>query len=146
MKHNPSRNIRRIVLDIQSNDFEKNRDFYENFIGLELGMNLGWIMTFGSTSDPTAQLTVIKEDMTAPVTPNLTIEVEDVDSVYAEAVKRGYRIMHPITNEPWGVRRFFVADPNGLVVNVMLHLPGSSNQQLHEIHESKEGPARFFFC
>jgi predicted enzyme related to lactoylglutathione lyase len=115
-------NIRRIVMDIQSNDFESNREFYVNLIGLEVGMDLGWIMTFGSPSEAAAQLTVIKKDQTAPVNANLTIEVSDVDAVYASAVKKGLKIIHPLTDEPWGVRRFFVQDPNGLVVNVMSHI------------------------
>src|SRR4030095_12074388 len=100
-------NIRRIVMDIQSNNFDENRHFYENIIGLEVGMDLGWIMTFGSPSNPTAQLTLLKKDLTASVNPNLTIEVEDVESVYANAVKNGFQIVHPLTDEPWGVRRFF---------------------------------------
>jgi predicted enzyme related to lactoylglutathione lyase len=115
-------NIRRIVMDIQSNNFDENRHFYENIIGLEVGMDLGWIMTFGSPSNPTAQLTLLKKDLTASVNPNLTIEVEDVESVYANAVKNGFQIVHPLTDEPWGVRRFFVVDPNGQVVNVMSHI------------------------
>ena len=120
-------------MDIQSDDFDENRNFYENLIGLELGMDLGWIMTFGSTSNPTAQLTVMKKDLTAPVNPNLTIEVEDVESIYANAVKMGFNIVHPLTEEPWGVRRFFVLDPNGQVVNVMTHIktPGAPNNDIH---------------
>ena len=39
----------------------------------------------------------------------------------AEARRRGYEIVHPLTEEPWGVRRFFVRDPNGVVVNVVAH-------------------------
>jgi catechol 2,3-dioxygenase-like lactoylglutathione lyase family enzyme len=120
-------NIRRIVMDIQSNNFDENRHFYENIIGLEVGMDLGWIMTFGSPSNPTAQLTLLKKDLTASVNPNLTIEVEDVESVYANAVKDGFQIVHLLTDEPWGVRRFFVVDPNGQVVNVMSHIDGPAN-------------------
>jgi predicted enzyme related to lactoylglutathione lyase len=127
-------NIRRIVMDIQSNNFEENRNFYENLIGLELGMDLGWIMTFGSTSNPTAQLTIIKKDKTAPVNPTLTIEVDDVDAVYAKAIQLGFDIVHPLTDEPWGVRRFFVIDPNGQVVNIMSHMARSSDRETHEIH------------
>jgi len=114
--------IRRIVMDIHSEDFDENRNFYEHLIGLEPGMDLGWIMTFGSTSNPTAQLTIIKKDQTAPVNPTLTIEVEDVKVVYAKAVQMGFNIVHPLTDEPWGVRRFFVVDPNGQIVNVMSHI------------------------
>jgi len=120
-------NIRRIVTDIQSNNFDENRNFYEKLIGLEVGMDLGWIMTFGSVSNPTAQLTVLKKDLTAPVNANLTIEVEDVESVYADAIKMGFNIVHPLTDELWGVRRFFVVDPNGLVVNVMMHITKPSD-------------------
>ena len=52
----------------------------------------------------------------------LTVEVGDVDAVYAEAVSGGYQIVYPLTDEPWGVRRFHVKDPNGVVIKVMNHL------------------------
>jgi hypothetical protein len=29
--------------------------------------------------------------------------------------------VYPLTDEPWGVRRFFVRDPNGMIVNVVSH-------------------------
>jgi hypothetical protein len=29
--------------------------------------------------------------------------------------------VHPLTDEPWRVRRFFARDPNGVVVNVLSH-------------------------
>ncbi len=53
--------------------------------------------------------------------PNLSIEVEDVDAVHAKAVALGLQIVYPLTNEPWGVRRFFVTDPNGVIINVLSH-------------------------
>jgi len=34
----------------------------------------------------------------------------------------------PITNEPWGVRRFFVIDPNGTIINVMCHSNENDNE------------------
>ncbi len=115
--------VRRVVPDLHGEP-AGSREFYEDVIGLELGMDLGWIMTFGSTSNETAQLTVMSEDATAPVSPDVSIEVEDVDAVHAKAVERGYEIVHPVTDEPWGVRRFFVRDPNGAVINVMTHISG----------------------
>jgi uncharacterized glyoxalase superfamily protein PhnB len=50
------------------------------------------------------------------------LEVEDVDAVHAKAIELGLPVVYPLTNEPWGVRRFFVTDPNGVVVNVMSHI------------------------
>jgi uncharacterized glyoxalase superfamily protein PhnB len=51
----------------------------------------------------------------------LSIEVDDVDSLHDAARSFGYEIVYPITNEPWGVRRFHVKDPNGVIINVMCH-------------------------
>jgi uncharacterized glyoxalase superfamily protein PhnB len=51
--------------------------------------------------------------------PYLTIEVDDVDAVQEDALARSYDIVHPLTDEPWGVRRFFVDEPGGLVLNIL---------------------------
>ena len=52
---------------------------------------------------------------------DVSIEVDDVDAVHAAAERAGYEIVHPLTDEPWGVRRFFVRDPNGTVLNILSH-------------------------
>jgi predicted enzyme related to lactoylglutathione lyase len=114
--------ILRIVPDIHTRHLEASRDFYSNLIGLEVRMDLGWIVTFVSLDNETAQLSLLERDETAPVVPGISIEVGDVDAVYAEALRRNEKIVHPITDEPWGVRRFFVEDPDGTVVNVMQHI------------------------
>ncbi len=44
-----------------------------------------------------------------------------LNEAYAEAQRRGYEIVHPLTEEPWGVRRFFVRAPDGTVFNVVSH-------------------------
>jgi uncharacterized glyoxalase superfamily protein PhnB len=49
----------------------------------------------------------------------VTIEVADVDAVHAKASARGIRIVYRLADEPWGVRRFVVADPNGVIINIM---------------------------
>jgi catechol 2,3-dioxygenase-like lactoylglutathione lyase family enzyme len=114
--------IRRVVPNVQGDRVAESRAFYEDVIGLKLGMDLGWIVSFGSPTNPTAQLSVISRDASAGVHPDVSIEVEDVDVVHAQALAQGAEILHPLTDEPWGVRRFFVRDPNGAVVNVMMHL------------------------
>ena len=115
-------NIRRVVPNISSEDLEASKDFYVEFLGMEIGMDLGWIVGFGSPSNETAQIQLIRRDETAPVTPSITVEVEDVGALYEEALARKLEIVHPLTDESWGVRRFFVKDPNGVVLNVMSHL------------------------
>jgi predicted enzyme related to lactoylglutathione lyase len=90
---------------------------------MDMPMNAGRIMTLVSPDNPTAQISLLSG--LAPVShhrePTLTIEVADVDATHARAVAAGAQIVYPLTTEPWGVRRFFVADPNGVVINVMSH-------------------------
>lgn len=113
--------IKRIVPDITSERMDESRKFYTEFLGLDLAMDMGWILTFVSPGNPTAQITLLQAPASGVPNPNVSIEVEDVDAVHARAVELGLQIVYPLTNEPWGVRRFFVADPNGVVVNVLSH-------------------------
>ncbi|MBX9398035.1 VOC family protein [Streptomyces sp. TRM72054] len=115
--------VRRIVPDIHTDSEESmtaSRDFY-GLLGLEEVMNMGWVMTLASPANPTAQLIFITEERTAPVVPDMSVEVEDVDAVYAQVVAAGAEIVRELRDEEWGVRRFFVRDPNGRVVNVLTH-------------------------
>jgi predicted enzyme related to lactoylglutathione lyase len=116
--------IRRIVANIPSRQIEKSKEFYGEFLGMKLAMDMGWILTFVSASNPTAQISIVQQDSTATELPGFTISIEvaDVDALYKEAVTRNYKISRPPTNEPWGVRRFFLEDPNGVTVNIMCHL------------------------
>lgn len=113
--------IRRVVPDISADDLTASRAFYRDFLGFEVGMDMGWVINFVSPDNPTAQVIVVRKDRTAAVEPDMTIEVDDVDRVHAQAVRLGYEMVHPLTDEPWGVRRFFVRDPDGKVINVMSH-------------------------
>jgi catechol 2,3-dioxygenase-like lactoylglutathione lyase family enzyme len=114
--------IRRVVPNIASDKLDACRDFYAGLLGFQVGMDMGWITTSVSPSNPTAQVSVLREDATAPVVAQITVEVGDVDAVHAEALRRGLEVVHPLTDESWGVRRFFVKDPNGVVLNVASHL------------------------
>jgi uncharacterized glyoxalase superfamily protein PhnB len=84
-------------------------------------MNLGWVARYRS-EDGRAFVQLVTRDATSPVDSVLSVHVgEGVDEAYAEAQRRGYEIVHPLTEEPWGVRRFFVRDPDGNVINVVSH-------------------------
>jgi catechol 2,3-dioxygenase-like lactoylglutathione lyase family enzyme len=119
--------IRRVVPDITTPDLEASREFYVGLLGFEVAMDMDWVVNLVSPTNPTAQVILMTRDATAPVQPQVSIEVADVDAVYEKAVERGDDIVYPVTNEPWGVRRFFVRDPAGVVVNVVGHRsPGGS--------------------
>ncbi|MEU2499676.1 VOC family protein [Streptomyces sp. NRRL F-5527] len=112
--------VRRVVPNLRSEAVPENREFY-GLLGFEEVMNHGWIMTLASPSSPTAQVSVMTADRTAPVDPDLSVEVDDVDAVYETVRDSGAEIVHPLRDEEWGVRRFFVRDPDGRVVNVLSH-------------------------
>jgi len=113
--------IQRVVPDISSDQMDESRKFYTEFLGFDIGMDMGWVITFVSPQNPTAQLTVLKAQPSSQA-PAISIEVDDVDSVHAKAVEQGIKIVYPLTSEPWGVRRFFAVDPNGVVINVLSHV------------------------
>jgi predicted enzyme related to lactoylglutathione lyase len=113
--------VRRIVPDFQAEDPAGGRRFYAEVLGLEVAMDQGWIITFAAPDNPAVQLSVISEDANAPLTPDASIEVDDVDAAYAAAQRLGTEIVHPLTDEPWGVRRFFVREPTGRVLNILSH-------------------------
>lgn len=112
--------VRRVVPNVQSRAVPESREFY-GLLGFEEVMNHGWIMTLASPSNPAAQISFMSSDKTAPVMPDMSVEVSDVDAVYAALRDSGAEIVHPLQDEEWGVRRFFVRDPNGQVVNVLGH-------------------------
>ncbi|MGP4024021.1 VOC family protein [Actinomadura sp. 3N407] len=112
--------VRRVVPNFQSKAVQESREFY-GLLGFEEVMNLGWVMTLASPSNPTAQVSFFADDKTAPVTPDMSVEVDDVDAAHAAMRDSGAEIVHPLQDEEWGVRRFFVRDPNGRVVNVLGH-------------------------
>ncbi|MGY0486310.1 VOC family protein [Streptomyces sp. WG-D5] len=119
--------IRRAVPNVEvsgADAMAANRDFY-GALGFREAMHMGWIMTMVSPSDPTAQVQFLTHDATAPVVPDMSVEVADVDAVYAAVVAAGAEIVHDLRDEEWGVRRFFVRDPQGKVVNVLTHTRGS---------------------
>ena len=118
--------VRRIVPDISSTDLEATRDFYVDLVGLEVAMDLGFIVTLVSPSNVTAQLNILRAAEESrgehPSTVAISIEVESVDDVHSRAVEAGLDIVYPLTTESFGVRRFHLRDPNGMLVNIMSHV------------------------
>lgn len=114
--------VRRVVANLQAPDPAQAKAFCEDVLGLEPVMDQGWVVTYAAPGERSAQLTFVSHDATAPVAAHVSVEVDDVDAAYAAAQAAGHEIVHPLTDEPWGVRRFFVREPaSGAVVNVLTH-------------------------
>ncbi len=113
--------VRRIVANLQATDPQAGRAFYGELLGLDLVMDHGWILTFASGEQAPAQLSIASEGGSGTPVPQLSIEVDDVDETYAKAKAMKLAIVYDITDEPWGVRRFYVRDPFGTIVNILSH-------------------------
>lgn len=113
--------VQRGVPDLSSKSLESATAFYGVVLGLQPVMDHGWIVTLADPDRPHVQVSLMTHDATAPVVPDVSIEVDDVDACHAAAIRCGAEIVHPLTDEPWGVLRFFVRDPDGHVINVLGH-------------------------
>jgi predicted enzyme related to lactoylglutathione lyase len=108
-----------IIADLHVADIASAREFYASYLGLTTEeFNLGWVARFTSP-DTGANLQVVTRDAAAAEDPVISIRVDDVDAAYHEAQRCGYEIVHPLTSEAWGVRRFFVRAPDGNVLNIV---------------------------
>jgi catechol 2,3-dioxygenase-like lactoylglutathione lyase family enzyme len=112
--------VRRIMPYHESSDFEATRAFYTRVLGLEEGSFGGGYIGFGSGQ---AQV-LFAAPGTEPVLPAMGVDVgsrDAVDAAHGEAVRAGHEVIYGPVEEPWGVRRFFVRDPQGIVISVLTH-------------------------
>ena len=113
--------VKRIVADVATNDIDAARHFYHDLLGLDLLMDHGWIATYGSTETMSIQISFASQGGSDTPTPDLSIEVDDVDEALARMRGAGIPIEYGPADEPWGVRRFYVRDPFGKLVNILSH-------------------------
>jgi catechol 2,3-dioxygenase-like lactoylglutathione lyase family enzyme len=114
--------INRAVPNIKAERPAETRDFFVELLGFEVAMDIGWVVTLASTTNPYVQVNIISnDDMAAP---GISVGVADVDAVHAKAVEQDLEIVYPLRDEEWGVRRFMLREPSGTVVNVVSHRSG----------------------
>ncbi|MDF8264330.1 VOC family protein [Luteipulveratus flavus] len=111
--------IERIVPDLTVTDLAAAVREHRAVLGLEVVMDHGWIVTLADEEG--RQLSLMTKDAGAPVNPDVSVFVDDVRSAYDAAAAAGVEIVHPLTDEEWGVTRFFYRDSSGRVINVGMH-------------------------
>lgn len=113
--------VKRIVANIKTDDLTKGNLFYQDILELEVLMDHGWIKTLGTDEKAKVQISFAEQGGNNTEVPDLSIEVDNVDEIYGKMKQLGFEITYEITNEDWGVRRFFVKDPFGKVINILSH-------------------------
>ena len=114
--------VKRIVPNIEAPDPDAARAFYSDILGLKLVMDQGWIVTFAADapSGP-PQVSIASEGGSGAPVPDISIEVDDLDEALRRVAAAGLPIDYGPVAEPWGVRRFYLRDPFGRLVNIVAH-------------------------
>ena len=111
--------IERIIPDLTVTDLADAVRQHTAVLGLHVVMDHGWIVTLAD--DAGRQISLITADATARVNPDISVFVDEIGPAYDAALSAGVEIVHPLTNEEWGVTRFFYRDSSGRVVNAGSH-------------------------
>ena len=90
--------VRRVVANIATDRVAGAKAFYGDVLDMRITMDFGWIVTFAEEGSATPQVSVASEGGSGTL-----------------AIEYG-----PVA-EPWGVRRFYVRDPFGRLVNILSH-------------------------
>jgi catechol 2,3-dioxygenase-like lactoylglutathione lyase family enzyme len=121
--------VKRVVANVRAVDPARAEKFYEAILGLDLLMDMNWIRTYGSKTKMSVQVSFMSEGGSGTPVPDLSIEVDDLDIAFDRFKKGGFEIEYGPVVEPWGVRRFFVRDPFGRLVNVLSHIDASERRR-----------------
>jgi catechol 2,3-dioxygenase-like lactoylglutathione lyase family enzyme len=114
--------VMRIVMNIATDRIDAGRAFYTDVMGLDVVMDHGWIMTFAAVgASATPQISIASEGGSGAPVPDISVELDDLDDMLRRVTAAGLIIEYGPAREPWGVRRFFVRDPFGRLVNILVH-------------------------
>ena len=113
--------VRRVVVNLETADPAGRAAFYGRLLGMETAMDMGWIVTLAGAGDQTPQVSFLSEGGSGTPVPALSIEVDDFDATLARAGEMGLAPEYGPVSEPWGVRRFYLRDPAGALVNILTH-------------------------
>ncbi len=113
--------VKRIVSNIATASPSEAERFYADIFGLKVVMDHGWIRTYSSGEEMTTQVSVASEGGSGTPVPDLSIEVDDLEVALERVTGGNIEIEYGPVSEPWGVRRFYVRDPFGKLINVLQH-------------------------
>jgi predicted enzyme related to lactoylglutathione lyase len=112
---------KRITANLRVPDIDAAKSFYTDYLGLNTEeFTMGWVARY-SSPDTGVNVSLVTKDATAKEDSVISVHTDDIDAAYAEARERGFDIVHPLSTEAWGVRRFLLRAPDGNVINVVYH-------------------------
>lgn len=114
--------VKRIIANIAAPRADAARTFYSDILGLEVVMDHGWIVTYAAPSIVgRPQVSIASEGGSGTPVPDLSVEVDNLEEVLRRVEEAGLVVEYGPKDEPWGVRRFYVRDPFGRLINILSH-------------------------
>lgn len=114
-------NVKRIVANIAASDPFEVDTFYRGILGLDLAMDHGWIRTYSGSATMQIQISFASDGGSLTPVPDLSIEVDDLDEALRRVQEDRIPVEYGPVSEPWGVRRCYVRDPLGKLINILQH-------------------------
>ncbi|MGX1808155.1 VOC family protein [Nocardia sp. NPDC055321] len=118
--------IKSIFPDIPSTNVAASRDFYLGLLGLTVAWESDWYVLLHGDG-PEIQLAIVEHGHgSIPETHHdtargvlISFEVDDATKVWTRARELELPVAQELRDEEFGQRHFMVADPNGLLVDVI---------------------------
>lgn len=121
----------RAFFSVLSADLPCSRNWYTSLFGYEVEFDSDWFVHLQDPDNASLELGIIAIDheiaaeamRAKPVGGTMTLVIDDVDVVHAEAQERGVDIIEAPRNLFFGQRRMLIADPDGQVIDVSSECP-----------------------
>ena len=113
--------VKRVVTNIGTDRIDAAHAFYVDILDMTVVMDHGWIVTFAANASATPQISIATEGGSGTPVPDLSIEVDNLDQVHQRVLEAGLAVEYGPALELWGVRRFFVRDLCGRLLNILTH-------------------------
>jgi catechol 2,3-dioxygenase-like lactoylglutathione lyase family enzyme len=113
--------VLRIVANLPSSNPNEVAGFYADLFGLSVLMDGGFIVTLGGKATTPVQLSLASEGGSGTPLPAISVEVDDFDAVLQRVKELHCEIIYGPISEPWGVRRIYLRDPAGTLINILTH-------------------------
>ncbi len=103
------------------------RDFWVQRLGFEVVFDSSWFSLLVAEQGSASIAFMSPEHPSAPPSADefsgrgmcFELQVADADAAHTQMCARGLTVSYPLTNEPFGQRRFGFFDPSGLWVDVV---------------------------
>ncbi|MBU3029183.1 VOC family protein [Paracoccus marinaquae] len=113
--------VLRIVPNLAAQDLLRLADFYRAAFGFEMSLDMGWIAFLELGRPQRIELHAASQGGSGTDLPVISIEVDDLAEAERGVSAAGGEIVYGPVDEPWGLRRFYLRDPEGNLVNVLCH-------------------------